>query len=495
MKKNVRLVVLMFSFLCFVFGMGNVIYAQAPGIGAVGGFEGNLPSFWKMGGQPSGATLTWTTDQFRSMGHSLKIEKPTATADSAAWVSDNMCAVWSSSNPKGVDIWLGAYIKTTGVNINPTADDQRWYVAYTFYDTNGVFIKQTKLPIDQTVTSSNGFVADTNAVGQTILSKDSWKTIVSFVAGKNATGTVWADDFGFTGRGGNWAGQDWNQSVGVPTGWYYWLPPIGGNDDSLGLGFENTIVTTEAAHSGTHSLKFTLPVTHIGQDAFVGTLRVPLDPSVTGGTPLRVSAWLKASGLYPDSARKYPGTWAVGVTPLYFPDNTQAAGYDNFGGAIDYPFALPDTNHQFDWTLFSIVDTVPVNTPPAAFMEVRVHVYGQFVGTVYYDDISVSTITGITDKSPVSPNSFILNQNYPNPFNPSTSISYNIPKASVVTIKIYDILGNEIRTLVNGNQNPGIHQTVWNGDNNVGSKVASGTYFYTLKANDNFTAKKMIFLK
>ena len=86
-------------------------------------------------------------------------------------------------------------------------------------------------------------------------------------------------------------------------------------------------------------------------------------------------------------------------------------------------------------------------------------------------------------------------QNYPNPFNPSTLISYNIPKSSIVTVKIYDLLGNEIKTLVSSSQNAGVHQAVWNGDNNLGKKVSSGTYIYTLNANDNFMAKKMILLK
>ena len=64
------------------------------------------------------------------------------------------------------------------------------------------------MPIDQSTASSSGWVADTNGIGETILPKDSWKTIIKFVAGKNATGTVWADDFILIGRNGAWAGQD-----------------------------------------------------------------------------------------------------------------------------------------------------------------------------------------------------------------------------------------------------------------------------------------------
>ncbi|HUX60523.1 MAG TPA: hypothetical protein VMV32_04360, partial [Ignavibacteriaceae bacterium] len=137
------------------------LYAQEINtFNTIGGFESSLPSYWNIGNQPSGSTLTWATDQYRSMGHSLEITK-TTTSDTAAWVSDNMADIWSQVNNANVDIFLGAYIKTQGVNTNPTSDDQRWYVAYTFYDSAGALIGQTKLPIDQSVATSNGWVADT----------------------------------------------------------------------------------------------------------------------------------------------------------------------------------------------------------------------------------------------------------------------------------------------------------------------------------------------
>ena len=98
----------------------------------IGGFEGSLPSYWNIGNQPSGATLSWATDQSRSMGHSLKIVKPSATADSAAWISDNMCDIWSPQHSKNVDIFLGAYVRTQGVNTAPATEDAKWYISYTF---------------------------------------------------------------------------------------------------------------------------------------------------------------------------------------------------------------------------------------------------------------------------------------------------------------------------------------------------------------------------
>ena len=85
-----------------------------------------------------------------------------------------------------------------------------------------------------------------------------------------------------------------------------------------------------------------------------------------------------------------------------------------------------------------------------------------------------------------------LEQNYPNPFNPSTTISYNISKSGYVKLKIYDSLGQEIKTLVNAFQNAGEYSIVWNGENSLNNPVGSGVYFYSLVLNGNTTQKKMV---
>ena len=85
---------------------------------------------------------------------------------------------------------------------------------------------------------------------------------------------------------------------------------------------------------------------------------------------------------------------------------------------------------------------------------------------------------------------FYLNQNYPNPFNPNTKIKYSVPQTSQVQITIFDVLGNEIETLVKGEKPPGTYEIIWNAD-----KLTSGIYFYQLKAGDFVETKKMILLK
>ena len=99
--------------------------------------------------------------------------------------------------------------------------------------------------------------------------------------------------------------------------------------------------------------------------------------------------------------------------------------------------------------------------------------------------------TGIQNYYTDSPDTYFLNQNYPNPFNPSTTISYSIPGKEFVSVKIYDVTGKEIVSLVNKLQEAGNHNIYFNGDN-----LQNGIYFYTLIADGAIIkTRKMIFLK
>jgi len=93
-------------------------------------------------------------------------------------------------------------------------------------------------------------------------------------------------------------------------------------------------------------------------------------------------------------------------------------------------------------------------------------------------------------KGEVSPIDFTLEQNYPNPFNPSTTILYQIPQDGIVTLKIYDILGAEVATLVNEQKVAGKYEVNFNA-----SQLASGVYIYKIQAGDFVSSKKMILIK
>ncbi len=93
------------------------------------------------------------------------------------------------------------------------------------------------------------------------------------------------------------------------------------------------------------------------------------------------------------------------------------------------------------------------------------------------------------------PTEYKLYNNYPNPFNPNTSIKYSIPQNSFVTLKIYNMMGQLVKTLVSGNKNPGFYTVDWNGANENNSQVVSGIYFYRLESNNYASTEKMILLK
>lgn len=103
---------------------------------------------------------------------------------------------------------------------------------------------------------------------------------------------------------------------------------------------------------------------------------------------------------------------------------------------------------------------------------------------------NLGVITGVPQLLTQVPDVYSLNQNYPNPFNPVTTIGYSIPQAGLVQLIIYDILGREVKTLVNSKQQPGRYIVDFNA-----SQYTSGTYFYRIKVNDFIDTKKMILIK
>jgi subtilisin family serine protease len=95
----------------------------------------------------------------------------------------------------------------------------------------------------------------------------------------------------------------------------------------------------------------------------------------------------------------------------------------------------------------------------------------------------------------VAPKVVSLTQNYPNPFNPSTEISYALPADAEVTLGIYNVSGQLVRTLIDGHQEAGYHRVIWDGYTDSGTRAASGVYFYSLKTGKKTVTKRMVLLK
>jgi len=152
---------------------------------------------------------------------------------------------------------------------------------------------------------------------------------------------------------------------------------------------------------------------------------------------------------------------------------------------------------------FKIVNT-PASIDPSSYKKVTI-MFVPDSNLVYNSNLTISTnagsisipVTGIGKK--VSTNvennidhvsEFKVYQNYPNPFNASTVIKYYINNSGFVSVKLYDILGNEVKTMFSGNQNQGEHEILFNGNN-----LSTGIYFYIVKTGNTSIAKRMLMLK
>jgi lysophospholipase L1-like esterase len=118
----------------------------------------------------------------------------------------------------------------------------------------------------------------------------------------------------------------------------------------------------------------------------------------------------------------------------------------------------------------------------------------------YYKLEALDTRGNVTSHGPIvvdvaAPTTFELSQNYPNPFNPTTQIRYQLPQAVQVSLTIYNMLGQEVRKLVNGQQPAGYHTAVWDGRDSAGRRVPSGVYHYRLQAGNFTVTKRMLMAK
>ncbi len=147
---------------------------------------------------------------------------------------------------------------------------------------------------------------------------------------------------------------------------------------------------------------------------------------------------------------------------------------NNIDPSIKLIFIIDNPNPNWDInfilsqdTTFQIIDTA------SSYFEFDIFPY-------YFNIQANKTTTRINNL--LSPKSFQLQQNYPNPFNPTTTIIYGLPKSSHVDIRIYDLLGREITTLVNDNQEAKHYKVIWDAKDRSGNSVPSGMYLYRIVA-------------
>ncbi|MCF7815199.1 MAG: T9SS type A sorting domain-containing protein, partial [Candidatus Cloacimonetes bacterium] len=146
--------------------------------------------------------------------------------------------------------------------------------------------------------------------------------------------------------------------------------------------------------------------------------------------------------------------------------------------------------------------TLVTNTTSTFFLHANVptgfYVYN--IAAVFTGDYEgVWSVDAEVDHTGTDPNLIpavtSLNGNYPNPFNPTTTIAFGLTQDETVALVIYNIKGEKVRTLVSGELEAGMHDVTWYGKDDSGKNVASGVYFYKMKADKYVQTKKMILMK
>ena len=195
-------------------------------------------------------------------------------------------------------------------------------------------------------------------------------------------------------------------------------------------------------------------------------------------------------------------TW---IFSSYIKDVTEGGAGGDFS-ALKVEFYDESNNQTFietiqvgvtdEWNMFLVSHVLPENTVKVT--AVLVATRGDGGGDAHYgfdDVLFYNEETASVTVNHEIPSGYSLSQNYPNPFNPETSISYEIPKESFLTISVYNLLGHKVVDLVSDMQPVGYHNIMWNSTDMSGKSVSSGVYIYTITAGDYRAVKKMILIK
>ena len=213
-------------------------------------------------------------------------------------------------------------------------------------------------------------------------------------------------------------------------------------------------------------------------------------PSITNNTISENSADTKGGGIY-----CYYNSSAT-ITNTIIWDNTASLGSDIYVYFSDPSINYCDVMGGWDGEgninadpLFCNPDsgdyTLAANSPCVGTGE-----YGVTMGAF---GVGCGTILSVDDN--IIPQKFALYQNYPNPFNPVTTLRYNLPEDALISITIYDMMGRQIKTLINSMQAAGYRSTQWNATNDAGSPMSAGIYLYMIQAGEFGQTKKMVLLK
>ena len=312
-----------------------------------------------------------------------------------------------------------------------------------------------------------------------------------------------------------------------------WVPINVSNTDGLGIISSEFRLTYDTSIAALLDVDFqqTMPDSAgwlIEYNAQPGTLRVAMsgenpingtgalayvqfalseDASIGSGTQLTLSPFLFNEGN--PTAQVINGSITVGLPVMSLSANSISFNSVQAGDSETIIMNVTNTGQaeliitEFDWSL-PVFDVrfSDLNVSPGASIDVTIS-FSPTANQFYSDTLEIHSnagfryvtlvgqgIIGIEDEFGSVPAEYTLSQNHPNPFNPTTTIKYRLPLSGEVSLIVYNLLGEEVASLVNGTVPAGNHRVSWDASN-----VASGIYFYRLQAGDFVQTRKMLLLK
>jgi len=464
-------------------------WAQGTNLLVNSDLEDSEPFFWnKVNDGLGGASDVWANDAAHGGFWSLKVVKPSATSDAVGWVSDNQAQRYWNHMSDNIVYNLSAWFKTEGVNTNPATDDEKIGAWFRFFDSSGGLIVEEFVAADQSQATMDWHKAGSAVAIPQGSVPDSM--VVEVWMGKDATGTVWVDDLDLGSD--PWTAGMFGGDVETPRGWMHWT-----DTGKIGV----AAYTTEAAHSGQWSSKLEELDDQDDEMVFYSE-PAPVEP----GKWYMFSAWVKVDSISPTGAEFF----ATNVTPdrdnnragftFFFHRAPLRTAWDLSGGD-QFVYLDQRTKSSDGWVHYVAVAQAPDDAAGVSF---RSRFTSFPKGTVFYDDYEVLPVqplmTLVEDqptgkRPPTVPQEFELEQNYPNPFNPETTIRYYLPKDAVVSLEVYNVLGQRLRALVEGFRPAGSHKVVWDGMDDRGNPMSTGIYFYKLRAGDVVLTRKMVLVR
>ena len=221
-----------------------------------------------------------------------------------------------------------------------------------------------------------------------------------------------------------------------------------------------------------------------------------------GMTSYRVVAAMEVGALISETAEGYSiDNIAPGVPTGLMATVSETGIYLSWdlSSAEDFQYFNLEKSSTADFGEYQVIETADTAYLDANY-EIDVTVYYRLVA---YDDggnasdysVVVDVTVLWTDLGIAIPDEFAIHQNYPNPFNPVTTLRYDLPEQGHVRITIYDMLGRDVKTLINGYQDPGYKSINWDATNDYGKPVSAGMYLYQIHAGEYIEVRKMVLVK